>query len=337
MKYPNSLLFYFGSALVFVLLIGCTPSNTPLPKPTLVRSPTSTPTLVSTNLPGITTTSEGISVAPLITAPYIDFGSWSPDGQWLAYWVSSQEDLERSSNFMPGGTLNFRSVISGETCAVSEFATPDNQSAKIYWSESMEAIIIMGGETFAGKPCQTEPYRKLEDFISESTPDLSLSLNGKYRADTVLDSHDNGILTFETTVTDVGSKQPVQHVTWQIDERVGDYGLGGEWISTEQFLLYETLDQGPLILDTERGVIPVLAELFGVAEIPSIGESRGYGLRAIPLPGLERDSFHLLIQGAGGEANFPNMTLYHAENGTVETLPFRHVWGKGHSRTVNGC
>jgi hypothetical protein len=326
----TKLILFFSSVLVS-LLIACTPNNTTIAEPTIRPSQTLPPSAGPTNTLELTATADTISITPLVTAPYLEFGSWSPDSQWIAYWVSSEADVAQSTNFMPGGTLNFMNVATGEMCAVSQFVTPDNQSAQIYWSERMEVIIRMGEEAFTGKPCQNETYRQLDDFITEPVPDPALSPSGEYHADTVLESSENGIVTFETSFTASGSEQPVQQVTWQIDERLGEYGLGGEWISQKQFLIYETLDQGPLILDVERGVIPVLTELFGLDQIPSITGPEGYGLYAIPIPGIERDSFHLLLQGVGTEANFPSVRLYHTEDGRVETLPFRYAWREAYS------
>src|SRR5688572_6693001 len=258
MKRTKSLLFVICSVLTTLLLVECAPSGTPTSMPTIMPSQTSIPSPVPTNTVQTSATPNVVSVAPLVTAPYIEFASWSPDSQWIAYWESSQEDVERPTNGMPGGTLNFINVTTGEGCAVSQFVTAGSGTAKVYWSNEMEAIIAMGEETFTGKPCQSEAYRKLDGYVTEPLPNLALSPDGEYHADTLLESNENGMLTFETTITAAGSTQPAQRVTWQIDERLGTYGLGGEWISKEQFLLYETLDEGPLILDVKHGTIPIL-------------------------------------------------------------------------------
>ncbi|HJR82152.1 MAG TPA: hypothetical protein VJ821_18915 [Anaerolineales bacterium] len=333
LKRAKPLLFIPCSLLTILLLGGCGGASVDLLTsiPTVVPSQISIPSPVPTGTSEPTATPAYVSIAPLVTAPYIEFGSWSPDSQWIAYWVSSQENLETPTNSMPGGTLNFMNAATGETCAITQFLTLNNPSAKVYWSDDLEAIIAMGEETFAGRPCQDEPYRQVEDFVTEALPNLALSPDGEYHADTVLVSSENGVLTFETTITAAGSDQPAQRATWQIDERLGEYGLGGEWISKEQLLIYETLEQGPLILDVEQGVTPVLTELLGLDEIPSITGTEGYGLSARAFPGTERDSFHLIVLGVGMEANFPSLTLHHAENGTVETLPFRYPWGNGFS------
>ncbi|MEW6286215.1 MAG: hypothetical protein AB1509_08300 [Chloroflexota bacterium] len=330
MKYRKIFPSIFIPLLTILLVLGCeeTTSRTPDGTSTIISSPTPLsqpfPNKISTPTPTVLT-----SITPVVTAPYIEFGSWSPDSQWIAYWVSSQEDVEKSSNAMPGGTLNFMNVKTGDVCAVPQFVTPDNQSAKIFWSDEIEVIIAISEEAFAGRPCQTAVYRKLEKFIQEEMPiDLAFSPDGQYRVHTLHKSNQHGILTFETTITLSDSATPLLHTTWRIDERLGEFGLGGEWISREQFLLYETLDQGPLILDTEHGVIPLLTELMSFNEIPSILGPEEYGMRAIPFPGVERDTFHILVQGVGTESNFPTLRLYHAENGQVEILPFRHAWRK---------
>src|SRR5688572_26804615 len=148
MKRGKRLLFILGCVLITLLLVGCggTLNATPTSIPTAIPSQTSTPSPVPTKTPESTLTpdtlSEYVSVTPLVTAPYIEFGGWSPDSQWIAYWVSSQEDVEQPSNYMPGGTLNFMNVTTGETCAVSQFVTPDNRTAEVSWSEEIEAIIV---------------------------------------------------------------------------------------------------------------------------------------------------------------------------------------------------
>lgn len=332
MKGQTRLVFLFNLTLVALLLAGCGAASIGIPTsiPTALHSQSSTPSPVPTKTPDVTvTSSDFVSVKPLVTALFIQFASWSPDSQWMAYWVSSQDDVEQPTNAMPGGTLNFMNLITGESCAVSQFRTPDNQAAEVYWSEEIEAIVVIGTNAFVGKPCQEQPYSKLDNYLKEQPlNDPALSPDRQHHANTILQSNENGILTFETTITATNSTQPLQRVTWQIDERLGEYGVGGEWISQKQFLLHESLDQGPLIIDIEQGVIPILTELFGLDEIPSILGKEGYGFRAFALPGVERDSFHLLTQGVGLEANFPSVKLYHAENALVETLPFHHLWWK---------
>lgn len=276
-----------------------------------------------------------VPATPLATAPFVSFASWSPEGRWIAYWISSQEDLDNQEPYtMPGGTLHFANVATGESCAVPQIVRPTNRTGEVRWSAEVEAIVVVGERTFAGRPCQTEPYTELAAYVPDEdrSRDPALSPDGRYRAATDRLATEDGILTFETTLVTRDGDQPLQRVQWQIDQRLGSYGLGGEWVSRTQFLIYETLTQGPLLVDVERGVTSVATELFGLEEIPSILGDEDYGLRAWPAPGLEPDSFHLLLSGGvGSMANFPPARLYHAERDVEEQLPYRRLWRGGFS------
>jgi Tol biopolymer transport system component len=272
----------------------------------------------------------GAPVEPFTTAAYIHFEDWSPDSRWLAYWLSSQEDLDNQlPGAMPGGTLHFADVATGETCAAPQFHSETDQAAFVDWVEDGRVVVVMGEQAFQGAPCQSEPFAALTDYRPEedTQSDPTLSSDGRYRAATTLQSSANGVLTFETILTEAFEMQPMQSIRWQIDERLGDYGLGGQWVSPSQFLIYETLAEGPLLVDVQRGPIQVLTDLFGLDEIPSITSEQGYGLRAMAAPGIQPDTHHLVLSGVGVEANFPPAMLYHAESGLVETLPHRHVGG----------
>ncbi len=182
----------------------------------------------------------GTRVEPLATGAFIHFDSWSPDGRWIAYWLSSPEDVtEQVPYAMPGGTLHFADVVTGEGCAAPQFQTEAANSAFVGWLEDGTAVVIVGEESFKGVPCQSEPFALFPDYRPEENadPDLALSPDGRYRASTALVSSRDAILTFETTLTADGETHPLQTATWQIDERVGDYDLGGQWVSHTQFLM----------------------------------------------------------------------------------------------------
>ena len=274
----------------------------------------------------------GALVKPLVTAPYVRFDNWSPDSRWLAYWLSSQADVDSQFPYaMPGGTLHFANVQTGETCAAPQFHPATDRQALVEWSEDGAAVVLMIDEVFKGLPCQAGPFALLPDYTpaEQGRPDPALSPGGRYQAATaLLSSSENGVLTFETILTDTVEMRAVQSVRWQISDRLGDYGLGGEWASPTQFLIYETLAHGPLLIDVDQGVIPALTDLFSLQEIPSILNSpEGYGLEAQVAPGPEPDTYHLVVSGVGLEANFPPAMLYHAKSGVVEILPYRDVWG----------
>jgi hypothetical protein len=272
----------------------------------------------------------GTPVEPFAAAAYIRFEGWSPDSRWLAYWLSSQEDVDHQlPGAMPGGTLHFADVATGQTCAAPQFHSETDQAACVDWVVDGRVVVVMGGQAFQGAPCQSKPFAALADYApaGEAPPGPALSPDGRQRAATALVSSANGVLTFQTILTDTVEMRPVQSVRWQIDERLGDYGLGGQWVSRTQFLIYETLDKGPLLVDVQRGTIPVLTDLFGMNAIPSILGEEAYSLHATAAPSVEPDMFHLAISGVGSEGNFPPVRLYHAESELVETLPYQKVWG----------
>ncbi len=162
-------------------------------------------------------------------------------------------------------------------------------------------------------------------------PDPALSPDGRYRVTSTQESSEEGIIEISTSLVDASSAQEILEVAWRIDERLGDPSLGGEWISKSQFLIYETLDAGPLIVDIDQGVVPVLQDLLGQAHVPQLIGDDEFGLRAIPSPGIGPDAYHLLLAGVGVEERFPLVELYHAEDGSWETLPTSHVWHPGFS------
>jgi WD40 repeat protein len=297
------------------------------PDATVASRPTRTPNPIVTAT--MTLSSPDFEAAkPLATAPAIRFAGWSPDSRWVAYWASSQEDVKDSAAYgSPAGTLHFVGAETGQICAASGIVARD-RTAGVHWSADGAVVIITADGVFTGRPCQAEPYTPLVDYVAQDGPqsDPARSPDGRYRAATMLTGSQGGILTFETTLTARDGSQPLQLATWQIDERLGDYDLMGQWISQKQFLVYETLTEGPLILDVDEGIISVLSDLFGLTEVPSILDDRGFGLRAVAATSEEAQTYHLLLTGVGQEDSFPATMLYHAESGVVETLPYRYAW-----------
>jgi Tol biopolymer transport system component len=277
------------------------------------------------------------------TGAAIRFAGWSPDSRWLAHWVYAEEDVQKfPPSMLPAGTLQITEITTGKGCAVTQFVG-FKQPIAMHWSEDGAVVIDTTTGILAGQPCQSEPFAPWDGAMpqdaasGDASRDPALSADGRYRAATALLHSEGGILTFETSVTAADGSEPLQRVIWQIDERLGDYDLMGEWISPQLFLIHETLTQGPLILDVDGalvsggGVVAVLSDLFGLPDVPSILDEQGYSLRAMAAPGGEPDAYHLLLTGVGAEAGFPLVMLYHAESVQVEDLPYRAPWGRGFS------
>ncbi len=314
------------------------------PTPTMTHTATAVPTTISqpteTAVPAPTITPAATAVpaepeppaaTPAATATYFLVAGWSPNSRWLAYWASDQADIDgQQPATMPGGTLHFHAPITRETCALPQFHTTNDREASIQWPDDGSVIVVMPDGAYGGRPCQPEPFTLLTNYQPPQVEyaDPLLSPDGRYRIRSDQNANENGILTYETQLAAADDGQELIAVTWQIDERLGDYSgwLGGEWVSPTQFVIYETWQQGPLLLNAERGVVSVLTDLLKMDTIPSMGDETGFSLTARPIFSPETNTYHLLINGMGLEGNFPPVRLYHAENGLVETLPYPHIY-----------
>jgi WD40 repeat protein len=230
----------------------------------------------------------------------------------------------------PGGTLAFRVAATGDTCIASQFHTGVDGEANVNWHDDGSLTIIMPDGAYQGRPCQTEPFTLLADYEPPQTDhlDQSFSVDGRFHIITTQTSSEDGILSYQTRLVETSNGQDRVTASWQIDQRLGDYAgwLGGEWVSPTQFLIYETLKQGPLLLDAEQGLISVLIDLLNQDAIPSILDETGVGMVARPIPGPDTNTYHLVVSGVGMEGNFPPVRLYHAEHNLVETLPYNRLY-----------
>lgn len=139
---PNRLCIRLIGVLT-VLLSSCGQGSAPgttFAWQTSTVAPTITATAIPSVLPSPPSTSEptavvpdSTDVTPVTTAPYIHFASWSPDSHWIAYWLSSQEDVDNQIPYtMPGGTLHLLNVETDQSCIVPQFVTPDDSVAEVY-------------------------------------------------------------------------------------------------------------------------------------------------------------------------------------------------------------
>jgi hypothetical protein len=170
----------------------------------------------------------GTPAAPLVEAPYIRFAGWSPDGLWIAYWLSSPEDVEAQLPYtMPGGTLHLTNVATGEGCALSHFHTEAAGLVKTAWNEDGTLAVFTDEGAYQGFPCREEPFTLVETVTPPVTKgeDRAFSPDGRFQATTTKQAVEGGILTFETVLVDRHSLEVVQQVSWQAAEAKGDYSL----------------------------------------------------------------------------------------------------------------
>ncbi len=306
-----------------------TEASAPVASPQNVETPVATSDDLSdpatTTSPATSAELPEIQIKPLATAGRISFLGWSPDGESIAYLEHRPEDLAAMSPFPPGA-LKFLNASIGQVCD-SNLVFPEggyNRAGQINWTSDGGLLVRTSDSLMQGKPCGRFSSVTDQPFATVTAPDLSLSPGGGYRARTEVDGS-GGILNLTTTILNVQTGQALNRVEWCIDERLGDLGLGGEWLTEELFLIYETLDQGPLLVMAGQGVSPIALELFGLTDIPSMLGPEEFNLSARGSVVTGTQTYHLILAGVGIESNFPPIKLYHSETGQVEELPFKYT------------
>lgn len=147
------------------------------------HSPVPTQTAIATQAPQEepTPTATPVIVTPLAKAAYFTFAGWSLDSQWIAYWASTQEDIEQWRPYtMPGGTLHFARISTGEICTVDTLHTETDREAAVYWQAGNRVGVVMPDGALAGQPCG--PFEQLPDGspLPDAIEDVTLSPDGRY-------------------------------------------------------------------------------------------------------------------------------------------------------------
>ena len=178
-----------------------------------------------------------IEVAPFVVAPHLQLHSGSPDGRYIAFWQS-----DNPQPLLPNAPmrLRFYDIKARRLC---EFPFETNRQLASSWMGTVEefkfiADIIDRGDVVVGKPCDGFDFG---DWPSGYLDGI-YSPNGNAYADTYELTHTNGIVTLQTIIAkdnDTSSTALLTY-TWSIDERLGAIGMGGQWVSDETFLIYET-------------------------------------------------------------------------------------------------
>jgi Tol biopolymer transport system component len=254
---------------------------------------------------------------PLVTAPDSEFGlgfdSWSPDSQWIAYWVG--ETAEGSP-----AHLTFVNVRTGSKCQHPEVSAQYG-SGWVAWQEDDRVIAVLDqeGEAMAGSVCETfAPVEKPALLDRHVTVDTSP--DGRYRAETRLVRWEGEGGRYETlTIAGTATGQTIATVSYLTSSNFGWAGQG--WLNDELYLIGQTADQGILYVSLPEGRIGhVLPDLIGLDA--SEEEYVVYLCRqANPATG----EYHLLlVRYKDGTGRLP-LLLYHSELDRVEELAFYDI------------
>ena len=287
-----------------------TPSSTPLAETPIPRSETPQPT----NNPAPTQVPIA-TITPLVTylsvngSPFFD--SWSPDSQWIAFWL-----VEYGGDELPG-SLAFVRVASGDVCLHPNIITEGVGTGQVQWQNdgSVQVVINPSDKTFTGAPCG--------DFV-ESGPLLEsagkISPDGRYLAASVTGEFAPGGYPITTTITDLSSDQIIASVSWEfaMSDAVGG---GPQWLNSQIYLIGPALNQGFLYFSLPDGVVrKVVTDLLHL-DNAYVQLYRSIFSQVDPATG----EFHLLLKWEGGPPPLP-LLLYHSELDEVETLPFYSPW-----------
>lgn len=288
----------------------------PITTPTLVP-PATLIALLPLNTPNEVTRT---TIEPVSTAARIFPFSWSPDSTTLAYWTFSEEEV--ANDFMlPPGELHFYDVRSEESCRSRVSVAYGYGVPVLTWLPNGKIQVTIGQEIMEGSRCT-------DDFVAAENPQLyrpnpSLSPDGRYEAHTTASSDTH----YTTSITNVTTGEILSAIEWQAPERLGDIGIGGEWLTDEHFLIYATTEE-PLLLTVGEGTIRVASELFALpSESICRAEPCQVTLQAIGAGVEGTDDYHIVLYGVGIEAEFPPLRLYHSESGIVEELGMRQQGG----------
>lgn len=269
-----------------------------------------------TALPQVTpTATPSVPIEPLATAARIFPHSWSPDSETLAYWTFTPEEAAVDYTYPPG-TLYFLNIHTGERCQ-SLYSGP------IAWLPDGRILVRTEEQVFRGTPCNhnfdivTDPslLRSVGDF----NPNASLPPNGRWLA--ISAPLDTPNFDATTTVLDVQTGEVKDVVKWQYRAALGSLPAP-LWLNNDQFLIRETIDQGPLLVTVGQGVTPVAPKLFGRSAKPECKEIPCDTFLTTTAAGMKGTSiYHIALIAS----DMNHLLLYHSESGKIENLPFRHL------------
>lgn len=272
--------------------------------------------------------------------PVLDVSGWSPDGRWLAFWTADRyrysQELWRSPQ-----RLNFLESATGRVCQQPNIQKTVDAD-QVFWQADSQAIVRTGGSVAIGQPCETltaapsstyalpipspgetpawaEPPPS-EGYDSPGPEDTVASLDGVFLATTIVAGNQAPEHSYTTRIRLAADGRVAAEATWQGNGGLGDMGTGGEWLPTNQFLIFYSLDRGPLLIDPDGTVVAIAPAIFGIQQSNSAATSGSY-IFATALIAADGKSWHLALTDGDRSA-----MLYHPESGKVETLPTKQLW-----------
>jgi hypothetical protein len=158
---------------------------------------------------------------------------------------------------------------------------------------------------------------------SDTIIDPSFSPSGQYQTTSVVHDELDGTLSVVTRIAETKTDRTKNVIKWKHPGGLGSLGLGGEWLTDDQFLIYQALDIGPMLIRTDGDITQIAPELFGLPAEPQ--EAAKWFVEGGIISGASR--YHLVLLGSNTDAGEPVVRFYHSETGEVEMVPFPATWG----------
>lgn len=295
------------------------------------------------------------SIQMIASAATIRYDSAQPGGQWIAFWLTTQDHLDHNlwTNFPPGD-VTFYNLQTGQECAYPDISPPPAYEVDrpeldqaVAWTPD-GVLVTSNGQVSAGVPCgdfqpanMPFPWAAVYPTMTSGSEQVLVSPTGRYRATVVaaprlIEGGETGL--FDATMTITGADGSVLNaMEWTFGYGEFDFVRPGytlrppvAWVGDTRFLIARTLDDGPLLVEVGGESVQVVADLFGLP-LDGIGY---YQAIAAPDP-ARPDGYHLAISHFGTDTPVPSTWLYHSHDGQVEQIPFR-LWPAFPIQSPNG-
>lgn len=292
--------------------------------------------------------------SPLVSAARTFPHAWSPNSQFLAYWTFTSDQVKADYTYPPG-TLNFINAKTGEVCeSVLQVGYGYFANQFTWFSDGKVLFVTENGDVKIGLPC-SDKYDTITDHfptrirsIASHNSDYSVLLFhtvqglviyvSQVQSTQIVDAQVKGEgiswspsserfavtatgempeFIAKTTVVETKTGNVLDVTEWKHFDGEGRFG-GPLWINENQFLIAQTLDRGPLLVNIKQDVIAIAPRFFGLAPEPQT-LATAVGMRGTL-------DFHIAVSGLGPKKD-SHILLYHSAKGQIEELPFPDVQG----------
>jgi hypothetical protein len=300
-------------------------TETPRPDPTDVSTSTPTITPPELKIGASPDTSHLVSkaISPAVVASRIFIGSWSPDSQWLAYWTFTEGEVEVDYTY-PAGSLYFVHAKTGEICeAIQSVRYPYVPVLPVKWQPDGSVILRADKVWIQTVPCGKD-FEIISNLPNDGSESISVfSPSGKYELTSISSYNLDNTEKLVQTITETVTKKVLNTIGWTSSRMLDQFDSGGEWITDELFLIRDTIEKGPQLIQVNQDPINVLTDLFNLQPddycLQPICEVR---LLAEGTHIQQSSDYQIVLSGRGAINKLPSLLLYNSIDQQIRTLDF---------------